>query len=90
MSRLFAIRWPNYWSFSFSISPYNEYDLEESQGIQRHPPPPSPLTSHSLDSPISSEVSNSGQCSWSWRDLGMSPGCTVHWLRGFRQAPSPF
>ena len=25
MSQLFAIRWPKYWSFSFSISPSNEY-----------------------------------------------------------------
>ena len=25
MSQIFAIRWPNYWSFSFSISPSNEY-----------------------------------------------------------------
>ena len=25
MSRLFRIRWPKYWSFSFSISPSNEY-----------------------------------------------------------------
>ena len=25
MSRLFHIRSPKYWSFSFSISPFNEY-----------------------------------------------------------------
>ena len=25
MSKFFSIRWPKYWSFSFSISPYNEY-----------------------------------------------------------------
>ena len=25
MSKLFHIRWPKYWSFSFSISPSNEY-----------------------------------------------------------------
>ena len=25
MSQLFCIRWPKYWSFSFSISPSNEY-----------------------------------------------------------------
>ena len=25
MSQLFSIRWPKYWSFSFSISPANEY-----------------------------------------------------------------
>ena len=25
MSQLFAIRWPKYWSFSFTISPSNEY-----------------------------------------------------------------
>ena len=25
MSQFFAIRWPKYWSFSFSISPSNEY-----------------------------------------------------------------
>ena len=25
MSQFFCIRWPNYWSFSFSISPSNEY-----------------------------------------------------------------
>ena len=25
MSQFFAIRWPRYWSFSFSISPPNEY-----------------------------------------------------------------
>ena len=25
MIRLFRIRWPKYWSFSFSISPTNEY-----------------------------------------------------------------
>ena len=25
MSQLFAIRWPKYWSFSFNISPSNEY-----------------------------------------------------------------
>ena len=25
MSQLFAVRWPKYWSFSFSISPSNEY-----------------------------------------------------------------
>ena len=25
MSRLFTIRWPKYWSFSFSIRPSNEY-----------------------------------------------------------------
>ena len=25
MSQLFAIRWPKYWNFSFSISHYNEY-----------------------------------------------------------------
>ena len=44
MNRLFRIRWPKYWSFSFSISPSNEYsglipfrmywlDLPEVQGI---------------------------------------------------------
>ena len=25
MSQFFAFRWPKYWRFSFSISPYNEY-----------------------------------------------------------------
>ena len=25
MSQFFTIRWPKYWSFSFSISPFNEY-----------------------------------------------------------------
>ena len=25
MSQCFCIRWPKYWSFSFSISPFNEY-----------------------------------------------------------------
>ena len=25
MSQLFGIRWPNFWNFSFSISPSNEY-----------------------------------------------------------------
>ena len=25
MSQLFCIRWPKYWSFSFSISPFSEY-----------------------------------------------------------------
>ena len=25
MSQLFTLRWPKYWSFSFSISPSNEY-----------------------------------------------------------------
>ena len=25
MSQFFAVRWPKYWSFSFSISPSNEY-----------------------------------------------------------------
>ena len=25
MNGLFCIRWPKYWSFSFNISPYNEY-----------------------------------------------------------------
>ena len=25
MSQFFVIRWPKYWSFSFSISPSNEY-----------------------------------------------------------------
>ena len=25
MSQLICIRWPKYWSFSFSINPYNEY-----------------------------------------------------------------
>ena len=44
MSQLLGIRWPNYWSFSFSISPFNEkselisfridwFDLLPVQGI---------------------------------------------------------
>ena len=28
MSQFFAIRWPQYWSFSFSISPSTEYSLQ--------------------------------------------------------------
>ena len=28
-----CIRWPNYWSFSFSISPSNEYSLVDFQSI---------------------------------------------------------
>ena len=46
-----CIRWPKYWSFSFSISPSNEYsgfyffridwfDLFAFQGIQESPPAP--------------------------------------------------
>ena len=46
-----CIRWPNYWSFSFSISPSNEYsglisfrmhwlDLLEVQGTQESSPTP--------------------------------------------------
>ena len=46
-----CIRWPKYWSFSFSISPSNEYsglisfrigwfDLVVVQGTQESPPPP--------------------------------------------------
>ena len=33
MSRLFAIRWPKYWSVSFSISPSNEYSGSISSKI---------------------------------------------------------
>ena len=46
MSQFFCIRWPKYWSFSFSISPSNEYsglisfrmdrfDLLQSKGFLR-------------------------------------------------------
>ena len=51
MSQLFAIRWPKYWSFSFTISPSNEYsglisfrmdwlDLLAVQGTQESSPAP--------------------------------------------------
>ena len=33
MSQFFAIRWPKYWSFSFNISPSNEYSRLISFGI---------------------------------------------------------
>ena len=49
MSRFLRIRWPKYWSFSFSISPSNEYsglmsfrmdwlDLLAVQGTQESSP----------------------------------------------------
>ena len=51
MSQFFAFRWPKYWSFSFSISPSNEYsglisfrmdrlDLLAVQGTLKSPPTP--------------------------------------------------
>ena len=53
------IRWPKYWSFSFSISPFNEYlglisfsidwlDLLAVQGTQESSPTPSSKASISL------------------------------------------
>ena len=51
VSQFFTIRWPKYWSFSFSISPYNEYsqlisfrmywlDVLAVQGTLKSPPIP--------------------------------------------------
>ena len=34
---LLCIRWPNYWSFSFSISPFSEYSVLISFRIEQQP-----------------------------------------------------
>ena len=75
------IRWPKYWSFSFSISPSNEYsgliscridwfNLRAVQGtlnslIQHHIPKPSSPTPHSVEKIVFHETS--AWCQKGWR-----------------------
>ena len=56
------IKWPKYWSFSFSISPSNEYSGLISFRVPQVPPYPDPPGSPPDKSPLHHEPYSDGSC----------------------------